>query len=257
MQAPQSPASQPILVPVSPRRSRSVPARLANGSAATATASPLTLKRTLATVCRGVSSITRCSARSAAGSRRSAETEAAPRDADATGFPSPLAPMGFPSPSCRRHVFDMTRGGVRGGGSPDPRVRREGAKPPSTWTPTPLPSPQGGGEESEAPHINSTAGFLVGSRTIPARTSRTTSTAAAARKAPLPRTSSIGASVANWLASTRSDAAANGWPSSARSSSGSRCATAEQAPTATRAWAIAPASSSASTAAAMTIEITR
>src|SRR5262245_1148083 len=31
------------------------------------------------------------------------------------------APRGFPSPSCRRHVFDMTWGGVRGGGTPDLR----------------------------------------------------------------------------------------------------------------------------------------
>jgi len=35
VQAPQSPASQPILVPVSPRPSRSVSARLAKGWAAT------------------------------------------------------------------------------------------------------------------------------------------------------------------------------------------------------------------------------
>ena len=225
MQAPQSPASQPILVPVSPRRSRSVPARLANGSAATATAAPLTLKRMS---CRRPSSLSQGSE-----------------------FPCPLAPMGFPSPLW---------GGARGGGPPDLRVRGGGAKAVtlSMWTPTPIPSPQGGGEAcGPAPRVNSTAGFLVGSRTIPARTSRTRSTAAAARKAPLPRTSSIGASVANWLAATRSGAAASGWPSRARSSSGSRCATAEQAPTATRAWAIAPASSAASTAAAMTMEITR
>jgi hypothetical protein len=35
----------------------------------------------------------------------------------ASGSSSPAtAAIGFPSPSCRRHVFDMTRGGVRGGG---------------------------------------------------------------------------------------------------------------------------------------------
>ena len=50
--------------------------------------------------------------------------------------PSQLAVHGFPSPPCRRHVFDMTWGGARGGGNPD--IRGLGIPP------HPCPSPTKG-----------------------------------------------------------------------------------------------------------------
>ena len=48
MQAPQSPASQPILVPVSPSSSRSVSASDANGAAPAVAGRPFSVKVTLA-----------------------------------------------------------------------------------------------------------------------------------------------------------------------------------------------------------------
>src|SRR5262245_25487704 len=61
----------------------------------------------------------------------------------------------FPSPSCRRHVFDMTWGGVRGGGNPD--IRGLGFPPP-------CPSPtRGEGTLRPAPRSVATTSFFVAS----------------------------------------------------------------------------------------------
>ena len=53
------------------------------------------------------------------------------------GGGTPPGPPGPPSPSCRRHVSDMTRGGVGGGGNPDGDVRSASAE--GRATPIPFP----------------------------------------------------------------------------------------------------------------------
>ena len=108
MQAPQSPASQPILVPVRRRRSRSVSASEANGGAWTTRRSPLTWRVKVAAVMR--LSARRLDRRKRRGSRR----------------PAPAPP-----PSGKRHSPARRRSGK---GRPGAEARRR-RRPRRTGTP--------------------------------------------------------------------------------------------------------------------------